>query len=140
VRLVRRAVVGTSLGALLGALVDLRLSGQGVGTLLVTGLAGYVGMRMPSVAAPDRADGRMWAMMAGMAGGGLGGLGGAAVAAAMAALGPARMHAMGWSMLLMGGGMGGMLGATLGSAAPVRSWARPRLRPRVTIWRLRRGA
>ncbi len=140
-RFVRVAVAGTSLGSLLGGLVDLRLSGQGLSTLLVAGLAGYGGMRIPSGAARDREETRMWAMMAGMAGGGLGGVAGATAAAAtVAVLGPGHLHAMDWSMVLMGGGMGGMVGATLGGAAPVRSRARVRLAPRLTVWRLRRGA
>lgn len=137
----RVAAVATFLGSLLGALVDLRFSGQGLGTLLVAALAGYGGMRNSCAAATEGADAHMWAMMAGMAGGGFGGLVGAVAAAtAVAVLGPIPLHAMDWSMLLMGGGMGGMLGATLGGAMPVRHRFRTRLGPRLVVWRLRRSA
>lgn len=140
-RFARIAVAGTSVGSLLGGLVDLRFSGQGLGTLLAAGLAGYGGMRIPSVATADREETRMWAMMAGMAGGGLGGVAGATAAAAtVAVFGPGHLHAMDWSMVLMGGGMGGMVGATLGGAAPVHTRSRVRLSTRITVWRLRRGA
>ncbi len=137
----RVAVVATYLGALLGALTDLRFSGQGLGTLLVAALAGYGGMRIWCSAATDGADAQMWAMMAGMAGGGFGGVVGAVTAATgVAVLGPVHLHAMDWSMLLMGGSMGGMLGATLGGAIPLRLRSRARLGPRLIVWRLRRGA
>ena len=105
---------------------------------MVARLAGYGGMRIASGAAGGRDETRMWAMMAGMAGGGLGGVAGATAAvAAVAVFGLGPLHAMDWSMVLMGGGMGG---ATLGGAAAVRTRSRAHLRTGITVWRLRRGA
>lgn len=127
----------------MGVLADLRFSGQGLGTMLAAGVAGYVAMRFPPIgwAGQERSEVRMWAMMAGMAGGGLGGLVGAVLGnGAVAALALGSLHAMDWSMTLMGGSMGGMLGATLGAAAPVRSRSNRMPRPRILVWRLRRGA
>lgn len=137
----RVAAVSTFFGALLGGLADLRLAGQGLGTLLLAGLVGYAAMGISCAFSADRADVRMWAMMAGMAGGGFGGLVGAALAVTVVAVfGRGHPHTMDWSMLLMGGSMGGMLGATLGGAAAVSHRSRLRHMPQLMIWRLRRGA
>lgn len=137
----RVAAAATFVGSLLGGLADLRFAGQGLGALLVAGLIGYAGMVVACAFRADRADVQMWAMMAGMAGGGFGGLVGALLAVTLAAaLGRGHPHAMGWSMLLMGGSMGGMLGATLGGAAALGHRSRLRHMPRFVVWRLRRGA
>lgn len=138
--LLRVAAVAAFLGAFLGALADLRLAGQGLGTLLLGGLAGYAAMGVSRAFTAAGSDGQMWAMMAGMAGGGLGGLLGAALAAATVAELGAHLHTMDWSMLLMGGSMGGMLGATLGGSVPAVHRSRVRLAPRIFVWRLRRSA